>query len=120
MKLALFQELLDLNRGIRTGNARPERLEKVRPFSKEQIRGALAECETARVDTNREFFDNFEAMVEDDASWAYNFIVSTTRKPKARATCISTPRLPKKVQEERSGAARSDPARMGRVRRGAL
>lgn len=73
MKLALFQELLDLNRGIRTGNARPERLEKVQPFSKEQIRGALAECETARVDTNREFFDNFEAMVEDDASWAYKF-----------------------------------------------
>ena len=32
-----------------------------------------AEVETARVDANLEFFDDFEATVEEDASWAYKF-----------------------------------------------
>jgi hypothetical protein len=29
--------------------------------------------ESARVDANREFFDNFDEIVEDDAVWAYKF-----------------------------------------------
>jgi hypothetical protein len=49
------------------------RLERVRVFNTEQIRGARAEVETARVDANREFFDSFDTMVEEDASWAYKF-----------------------------------------------
>jgi hypothetical protein len=49
------------------------RLERVRAFNTEQIRGARAEVETARVDANREFFDSFDEIVEDDASWAYKF-----------------------------------------------
>jgi hypothetical protein len=52
---------------------RLERLERVRAFNTEQIRRARAEVETARVDANREFFDKFADVVEDDASWAYKF-----------------------------------------------
>jgi hypothetical protein len=42
---------------------------------------------TARVDANREFFDNFEAIVEDDASWAYRFQREYNRKPRAQTRC---------------------------------
>ena len=73
MKLALFQELLDLNLAFEQVMRGLLRLERVRAFNTEQIRGARAEVETARVDTNREFFDSFDEMVEDDASWAYKF-----------------------------------------------
>jgi hypothetical protein len=73
MKLALFQELLDLNLAFEQVMDRLERLERVRAFNTEQIRRARAEVETARVDANREFFDSFADLVEDDASWAYKF-----------------------------------------------
>jgi hypothetical protein len=48
-------------------------MEKVGHFQRDLIRYARADVETARVDANREFFNNFEALVEDDASWAYKF-----------------------------------------------
>lgn len=73
MKPALFQELLDLNRAFEQVMHGLLRLERVRAFNTEQIRGARAEVETARVDVNREFFDSFGEMVEDEASWAYKF-----------------------------------------------
>src|SRR6267142_6044130 len=49
MKLQLFQEIVELNQSF-------DRL-----------------IEIARVYANREFFDNFEKIVEDDAEWAYRF-----------------------------------------------
>jgi hypothetical protein len=73
MKLPLFQELLDLNLAFEQVMRGLLRLERVRAFNAEQIRGARAEVETARVNVNREFFDSFDEMVEDDASWAYKF-----------------------------------------------
>ena len=73
MKLALFQEVLDLNQAFEQVIRGLTKLEKVRAFSTEQIRRVRAEVETARVDVNREFFDSFEELVEDDASWAYRF-----------------------------------------------
>jgi hypothetical protein len=73
VKLALFRELLDLNRAFEQVMQGLLRLERVRAFNTEQIRGARAEVETARVDVNREFFDSFGEMVEDEASWAYKF-----------------------------------------------
>jgi hypothetical protein len=39
---------------------------------------------TSGVYANREFFDNFEKMVEDDAKWAYRFQRSFDRKLKDR------------------------------------
>src|SRR5580700_4240377 len=82
MKLALFREVLDLNRAFEHVMRGLTKLEKVRAFSTEQMRRVRAEVETARVDANREFFDNFDAMVEDDASWAYKFQREYDRKTK--------------------------------------
>jgi hypothetical protein len=73
MKLDLFKELVDLNGAFEQVIRGLERMEKVRHFQRDLIRYARADVETARVDANREFFDNFEALVEDDASWAYRF-----------------------------------------------
>jgi hypothetical protein len=82
MKLALFQELLDLNRAFDQVLCGLERMEKVRHFQSDLLRRARADVETARVHANREFFDNFDAMVEDDASWAYKFQREYDRKTK--------------------------------------
>jgi hypothetical protein len=73
MKLDLFRELADLNRAFEEVIRGLARMEQVRHFQRDLIRYARADVETARVDANREFFDNFEALVEDDASWAYRF-----------------------------------------------
>jgi hypothetical protein len=73
MKLDLFRELADLNRAFEEVIRGLERMEKVGHFQRDLIRYARADVETARVDANREFFDNFETLVEDDASWAYRF-----------------------------------------------
>ena len=73
MKLDLFRELADLNRAFEEVIRGLEPMEKVGQFQRDLIRYARADVETARVDANREFFDNFEALVEDDASWAYRF-----------------------------------------------
>jgi hypothetical protein len=82
MKLALFQELVDLNRAFEEVLRGLERMERVRHFQSDLIRYARADVETARVDANREFFDNFEVMVEDDASWAYEFQREYNQKAK--------------------------------------
>jgi hypothetical protein len=82
MKLALFREVLVLNQAFEQVMRGLTKLEKVRAFSTEQIRRVRAEVETARVDANREFFYNFDAIVEDDASWAYKFQREYDRKTK--------------------------------------
>ena len=73
MNLRLFQELLDLNLAFEQVIHGLQRLEKVRLFNGEIIRYARADIESARVDANREFFDNFDDIVENDAVWAYKF-----------------------------------------------
>src|ERR1700722_15946235 len=73
MKLSLFQELVDLNGAFEQVVRELERMEKVGHFQRDLIRYARADVEITRLDANREFFDNFEALVEDDASWAYRF-----------------------------------------------
>jgi hypothetical protein len=82
MKLALFQEVLDLNQAFEQVMRGLTKLERVRAFSTEHFRRVRAEVETPRVDVNREFFDNFDAMVEDDAPWAYTFQREYDRKTK--------------------------------------
>jgi len=59
-----------------------QHLEKVRLFNGEIIRYARADVESARVDANREFFDNFDDIVENDAVWAYKFQRDYNRKIK--------------------------------------
>lgn len=80
MKLALFQELIELNQAFDRVLQGLERMERVRLFQRDIVRYARAEVESARVDANREFFDKFDEIVEQDARWAYQFQRDYDRK----------------------------------------
>ena len=82
MNLRLFQELLELNLAFEQVLQCLQRMEKMRLFHSDTIRYARADVETARVDANREFFDNFDDIVENDAVWAYKFQREYNRKIK--------------------------------------
>jgi hypothetical protein len=73
MNLRLFQELMELNLAFEQVIRGLQRMEKVRVFHGDIVRYARADVESARVDANREFFDNFDEIVENDAVWAYKF-----------------------------------------------
>jgi hypothetical protein len=82
MNLRLFQELMDLNLAFERVIHGLRHMEKVRFFHADIIRYARADVESARVDANREFFDNFDDIVENDAVWAYKFRREYNRKIK--------------------------------------
>ena len=82
MKIHLLQELMDLNQAFENVICGLERMEKVTLFDKEQVRYTRAEVENTRVDANREFFDKFEEIVENDAEWAYEFCRAYDQKTK--------------------------------------
>jgi len=82
MNLRLFQELVELNLAFEQVLQHLQRMEKMRLFHGDTIRYARADVETARVDANREFFDNFDDIVENDAVWAYKFQREYNRKIK--------------------------------------
>ena len=84
MKLSLFQQMVELNRSFDQVAASLQRLQEVPFFQRELIRHALSDVEIARVYANREFFDNFEKIVEDDAKWAYRFQRNFDKKLKDR------------------------------------
>ncbi|HMI53383.1 MAG TPA: hypothetical protein VK525_17855 [Candidatus Saccharimonadales bacterium] len=73
MKLTLFQQILELNQSFDRLIAGLEKLESVSFFQRDLIQHARSDVEIARVYANREFFDNFEIIVENDAKWAYRF-----------------------------------------------
>jgi hypothetical protein len=73
MNLRLFQELTELNAAFEQVIQGLQRMEKVKLYHSDIIRYARADVESARVDANREFFDNFDEIVENDAVWAYKF-----------------------------------------------
>ena len=82
MKLGLFQQLLDLNQSFDRLIVGLEKLESVPFFQRDLIQHARSDVEIARVYANREFFDNFEAIVENDAKWAYKFQRAFSQKLK--------------------------------------
>jgi hypothetical protein len=84
MKLALFQQILELNQLFDRLTAGLERLESVSFFQRDLIQHARSDVEIARVYANREFFDNFEEIVENDAKWAYRFQRAFDEKLKDR------------------------------------
>jgi hypothetical protein len=84
MKLPIFQQMVDLNRSFDQVAAGLQRLQAVPFFQRDLIRHALSDVEIARVYANREFFDNFEKIVEDDAKWAYRFQRKFNQKLKDR------------------------------------
>lgn len=73
MKMQIFRQLVEVNCSFDRRMTDLKRLETVPFFQQDLIHHALSEVEIARVYANREFFDNFEAIVENDAKWAYRF-----------------------------------------------
>lgn len=73
MKMRIFQELVEVNSSFDRLMTGLKRLETVPFFQRDLIQHARSDVEIARVYANREFFDNFEAIVENDAKWAYRF-----------------------------------------------
>jgi hypothetical protein len=73
MKVGLFQQVVELNQSFDRLMAGLEKLESVPFFQRDLIQHARSDVEIARVYANREFFGNFEAIVENDAKWAYRF-----------------------------------------------
>src|SRR5262249_28273287 len=51
-------------------------------FQRDLIRHALSDVEIPRVYANREFFDNFGKIVEDDANWATGSNAASMRSSK--------------------------------------
>src|SRR5580692_7477623 len=84
MKLHLFQQITELNRSFDELIAGLAKLESIPFFQRELIRHARSDAEIARVYANREFFDNFEKIIEDDARWAYKFQRAFNEKLKDR------------------------------------
>jgi len=73
MKIHLFQELLALNEEFGHVVHGLERMEQEPTYKKEMIRWAKAHVQSAQVEANRQFFDKFDAIVENDAIGAYKF-----------------------------------------------
>ena len=84
MKLQLFQQIVELNHSFDELIVGLTKLETIPFFQRELIRHARSDVEIARVYANREFFDNFEKIVEDDAKWAYRFQRDFDKKLKDR------------------------------------
>lgn len=84
MKLALFRQILELKQLVDRLRLGLGKLESIRFFQRESIRHALSDVEIARVYANREFVDDFEKIVEDDARWAYRFQRDVDKKLKDR------------------------------------
>ena len=73
MKLDLFRQIVELNQSFERVIVGLDRLKSIPFFQRDLIQHARSDVEVARVYANREFFDNFEVIVENDAKWAYKF-----------------------------------------------
>jgi hypothetical protein len=80
MKLHLFQKLLALNEEFSHVIHGLERMEQEPTYKKEMIRWAKAHVESAQVEANRQFFDEFDAIVENDAIRAYKFLCDHSKR----------------------------------------
>ncbi|HXN26027.1 MAG TPA: hypothetical protein VN902_02820 [Candidatus Acidoferrales bacterium] len=67
MKIHLFQELLALNEEFGHVMHGLERMEQEPAHKREMIRGAEALVGSAHADANRQFFEQFDAIVKNDA-----------------------------------------------------
>ena len=82
MNLRLFQELMELNMAFEQVIRGLQQMEKVRLYHSDILRISRADLESARVEVNRQFFDSFNELVEDDARWAYRFQREYNKKMK--------------------------------------
>ena len=79
MKIHLFQELLALNEEFGHVMHGLERMEQEPAHKREMIRGAEALVGSAHADANRQFFEQFDAIVKNDALEAYKLMRDTER-----------------------------------------
>jgi hypothetical protein len=107
MNTPLSQELLLLNQEFDHVIRRLKRMEQAPTYRKEIIRWARALVESAQVQANRQFFDEFDAIVANDAIGAYNFL----RELKKRITDTDDIYLAIK-QREAARKAKGLPARL--------
>jgi hypothetical protein len=74
MKIRHFQELLALNEEFGHVIHGLERMEQEPTYKKEMNRWATAHVQSAQVEANRHFLDEFDAIVENDAIEAHKFL----------------------------------------------
>jgi|HubBroStandDraft_6_1064221.scaffolds.fasta_scaffold221829_3 hypothetical protein len=89
MKLHLFQQITELNHSFDELIAGLAKLESVPFFQCELIQHARSDVEIARVYANREFFDNFEKIVEDDVDGLTVFDANSVNGSRTRTTSTS-------------------------------
>jgi hypothetical protein len=82
VKLHLLQQLLDLNQAFDNVVHGLERMEKLRLFDRQNLRYTSAQIESARADTNRDFFDKLGEIVEKDSTLADEFCWQQDHKTK--------------------------------------
>src|ERR1700757_4799800 len=116
MKLHLFQQITELNRSFDQVAAGLRRLQSVPFFQRDLIRHALSDVEIARVYANREFFDNFEKIVEDDAKWPTNFNGASMTSLKIGTISTSKSGLRRTAEAQRASSASCHSAQLGHVR----
>lgn len=80
MKIHLFQQLLALNEEFGHVIQGLDRVELEPTYKKEMIRWAKVHVERAQVEANRQLFDEFDAIVENDAIEAYKFLRDHTKR----------------------------------------
>jgi hypothetical protein len=80
MKVHLFQQLLALNEEFGHVIHGLERMKQEPTYKQEMIRWAKAHVQSAQVEANRPFFDEFDAIVENDALGAYQFLRDQRRR----------------------------------------
>ena len=105
MKIDLFQELLALNEEFGHVIHGLEGMEQEPTYKKEMIRSAKAHIESAQVEANRQFFDEFDSIVENDAIETYKFL----RDHRKRVTDPDDVYLEIKQREAASKAKRLPP-----------
>ena len=74
MKMHLFHELLALNEEFGHVIRGLEQMEQELTYKEEMIRCAKAHVQSAQVEANRQFFEEFDAMLENDEIGAYKFL----------------------------------------------
>ncbi len=74
MRIRLFQELLAPNEEFGHVIHGLERMEQEPTYKKEMIRWAIVHVQSAQAEANRQFFDEFDVIVENDAIEAYKFL----------------------------------------------
>jgi hypothetical protein len=102
MNLRLFQEPMELNLAFEQVIQGLQRMEKVQLFHSDIIRYARADVESARVDSNREFFDNFRRDRRTRRSIGLQIPARVQPgDPRTRTRSISKSRTPRKGARKR-------------------